>query len=522
MLLRGVLSALLATVLPAAETPSTEPSDPTERVSLQRAERQYLFGLDEGTEGRIGLFLASRLFLWDLQKEAPRLKRFAAAEALSAKPSAFQGPSAGLWEAVERTAGPSLNELSSGERAELEAARRKNLRYDPALMTLAAGLESRSYSRGQDREWTTIEAAWPESSDRQRYYRQPVSLHYRAGSPDSDRLFVILGSSYSTWKRGTWTNKTVAALDEAFGRPHCIVLPGFLTNEALRAGPRLPALTGRLVATDLLARLSFEISRLKAVGRLPQHVRSGVIGFSGGASLALMIVARDDSPSKTFPLGALAFSPVVDLETTFSVLDEASEAILRDGFSRRKGLTTIDMLGPFLQGYGPGSVGKYLELMSDRTIPRRRESFVKRFYREFLVVDLANTRKAHYEEGAECGDGPLSYRDYYLGCVQRLHREAPRSELSKGSRFGSAEAAYEGLGGGPAYIVFALDDPVLSISSLASQSAPAAAVVESLDWLRGLSGVRVFAPTQGGHMGYFLDSAFVLAAVRGFFGAEAR
>jgi hypothetical protein len=65
------------------------------------------------------------------------------------------------------------------------------------------------------------------------------------------------------------------------------------------------------------------------------------------------------------------------------------------------------------------------------------------------------------------------------------------------------------------YLVFAQDDPVLSISSVAPVSMPETA--RMLNILRTRPNFRIFNPQRGAHLGYILDSAYLLGSIKAFF-----
>ncbi len=389
--------------------------------------------------------------------------------------------------------------------------------YDPVLLTIAANVESRAYRR-QEADWKELR---PRTGAGAAYFRRPPPLRFRRGDPASRELVVILGSSYSTWRGGSWTNKIAAILDLRIPRPHLIAAPGFLTPEMLAAEPEMPELTGELTAGDLFRRIASAMDEMQESGILPKNLEAGLVGFSGGANVALSMLAEDARQGQTrrFRAGALAFSPVLDLAGTFRLLDESSNAILAKGFPPTHGLTTLmNMIGPFLNGYRPGNLKAFLGIMRADASPARAEDLVHRFYREFQIVDLRGVRKAPYREAVEEGrlGVRLSFDSFYREHVLPLHRRLrsldPQVTLAEYTGFSRMVAPVVQA---PVYVVLAQDDPVLVRSSVSP--AHADRVASELDSLRAKSNFRVFHPEMGGHMGYFLDSRYVASVVATFF-----
>ena len=386
--------------------------------------------------------------------------------------------------------------------------------YDPVLLTIAAGLESRAYPEEGGRRWIDLQMPVPKAGA---YFQRPVHVHFKQGNRDGHYLFLIAGSSYSTWRGGSWTKKTAAALEQAFPGANLLALAGFLTPETLSAKPYIPEITAELTARDLYRRLSTLIADLQRAGKLPRLLRIGVLGYSGGANLALSLVAEDSAQANAarFRLGAIAFSPIVDLSGTFLILDQSSDAILRDGFPRTRGLTTLsNMIGLFLAGFRPGNIPIFLELMNRDTGKKLRKEFVRRFYREFQLVDLQAVRRAHYAKRLTCGEN--SFLSFYRACVFPIHQREfhlpPGQTMDEYADFNRLVGPIRQA---PVYLILAKDDPVLVRSSVTATYAEG--VEHVLDQLRSRPNFRVFNPEKGGHMGYFLDSQFLADTVRTFF-----
>jgi hypothetical protein len=416
---------------------------------------------------------------------------------------------------------------------------RENFMYGPAILTLAAGIASRLPDRGPSGAWRRELLPWPSEVDGRpsppAFYYRPVPVHVRWVSPKQKRVFIIFGSSYSTWERGTWTNLAVELLRQQFHEPQLMVFAGFLTPEFLNLRSRNPALTTAEPARDLYVRLRAAIAEWKRSGRLDADSQVGLVGFSGGASLVISLLAEDSRHGGPllFDRGGIAFSPVLDLPISFQVLDGANKLLNERSFPPSRALTTPlfpDALLALLRGYTPSNPAPFLRLTSSNSAARqtaRRRETIGRFYREFQRVDLATTSKASYTEtptfriAAEQArkEDRLNYGEYYRRIVFECLQ--PGHNFERGTRI---EPELERIRRVPIYLVFAQDDPVLSQidPELAGSKLRFPSRLQSIvKFAKGQPNMRVFNPIRGAHMGYFLDRNYLQGSLAGFFGGSA-
>jgi hypothetical protein len=404
-------------------------------------------------------------------------------------------------------------------------------RYSPSILTIAAGIESCDYDRGRAAAWHREPLPWP-GAPGDAYYSRDVPAHIRWGDPAQKRVFLIFGSSYSTWARGTWTNKTVSILRRQFGEPHLIAFAGFLTPEFLALRARHPAADTEEPARDLYARLRVAFEGWKKAGQIPRDAQIGVIGFSGGARLAVSLLAEDQrrgGKSPLFDQGGIAFSPVLDLPTSHGVLDGANAALDRSGFPSGNALTRPifpDFLKALLQGFTPSNPAPFLHLTqsdASRALDARRREIIGRFYREFEIVDLATTCEAIYPAAPELRDaarklrqeGRLNYRSYYSGLVLKGRTNGRGREANLLPEIASIRKPQ-------LYLVFAKDDPVLSEIDpeiTGKQTAFPESLRATLRAAARQPNIRVFTPEHGAHLGYLLDSSYLSSVLSGFFAA---
>lgn len=406
--------------------------------------------------------------------------------------------------------------------------------YSPSLLTIAAGIESRNYDRGDSSTWQRESLSW--KSIFESYYTRPVSIYVHRGSASEKRIFLLLGSSYSTWQRGTWTNKVINLLRREFGDPHIIAMPGFLTPEVLESRPRRPMMTVREPALDLYARLRDWISEEERKGLIPKDFQMGILGFSGGGSLAIALLAEDQRQfdlrggqrRRLFDRGAIALSPVLDAPTSFGALDRANAILDQEGFPAGRALTKPifpDFLLALLRGFSASNPKPYLRLTAKKSSVHsaaRRHELIGRFYREFQVVDLATVAAAPWEESAEVRRevkkvekrGPLNYGNFFT--------KVARSEGDEDS----LERTLSQIKGAPLYIVFPQDDPVLSRVDPEIAGRKVVGMPKPLNQLiaraRTKENIRVFTPPRGAHLGYFLDMDYMQEILTRFFAGRAR
>lgn len=385
----------------------------------------------------------------------------------------------------------------------------------PVLATVAAGLESREYPHVKG-EWSKLELPWPADSGKESYYRRPVTVHARGSATgDSSPLFIFFGCSYSTFKSGTWNRKVSALLDKIYGTHEEISFPGFLSTEGLKAQGKYIPISYDPVAADLYLRLRAHFLRRQRLGY--GKARIGVIGVSGGASLVISILAADAEYArrhrrpKLFSLGGLAFSPVLDVQRAFAVLDRAVDRTVRAGYRPSQTLSNPGFIVQSLfQGFSSATILRP-DFVRDTQATDEIEA---RFYNEFIYEDLKNTAGAYHSRAFRFGpksagyDGDR-YADYYQDYGMRqlyalgLDRKISFDELTDPSPNFPKIAA-------PLKIVFPWDDPVLSAGG-------SARIRERLARARQNPRIEVFTPAYGGHMGYFLNTAWLERSLRNFF-----
>lgn len=426
-------------------------------------------------------------------------------------------------EFFKRLLGAYTNDITEYSRYWLVEKRNSILRsdkfkYDAVMVTLAAGLESRGYPRGK---WNQSLVSMTGRYQDQAYYSKPVRLYHKfknTGAGEKLPLVISLGSSYSTWKRGTWMNKIVDLTEQNLdGQVHFIALPGFLSAEVLAFGPKFPDIQGNFIAADLRARILALVENRVRAGFGIDLNKVFVMGYSGGATIALHMAAQESTARRRLVTGGvLAFSPVLDLQTSNSILDNAHDRARARGV--KAGLTTLGTL--FKNLGGSTSYQSVIELQgSMATNAAKRDHLTQLFYNEFTVVDLnsvvGSSQSQGYSPELPAGDGTgFSYRDYFerfalnkLNAENKLHQ----MDFERATDIVPIWRQIESKN----LIIFAMDDPVLAMDP--ERGTTAKKIVTQLQKLRRTAPqLQVFTPKRGGHMGYFLDTPWLKTTLKNF------
>jgi hypothetical protein len=399
----------------------------------------------------------------------------------------------------------------------------QTFQYDAELVTMTAGLESRDYPRkGQ---WQNVALPLPAEASGEGFYTRNVPAYFRQGTRGTRRLFVLFGSSYSTWKFGSWHSKTIALLDELYGQPDILAFSGFLTPEFLTLGNPYPDIRQDRVARDLYARIrAFLKTRY---GTQLTALRPGLVGYSGGATLVLQTLAQDARQSTPlFTGGSLAASPILHAATAFENLDRAADEAVRTGTPEREGLTTPLSMMDFLFHGIPSSASVLRASRNNEISSTTTRSLVGKFRNEFLVVDLRTVAASSSGNGFHWQWGRISPEQSARGLGNRyvhFYKDFIYNKIYRAQVPGAANLSFEAFADlrpafasiqQPAYVVFAEDDPVLSNANYAHDGRFPAPIAEVIRDSAQNPNLHFFVPRFGGHVGYALDTSWYRALLR--------
>jgi hypothetical protein len=286
------------------------------------------------------------------------------------------------------------------------------LYYDPVLWTMAAGVESKLDKYKQKVQWSEVKLSALTSLRRHNYYQKDLTGYFSANE-SSDTLFIIKGSSYSTWGSKTWAAKTSALLKDLFN-PNMLAFAGLFTEEYMQSMPRFPDIAGDIMSQDVYGRIRKFVDEVNKK-RSTKIKNVGLVGFSGGGAEVISLL-NVDSISKFFNLGGIAFSPVLSEKVAFDNMDSIADEIVAkhgDAAQSYAGFTT------FGNSFTLGVVSHFFE--ADVSLVRQKfdigvpllndpkaSLLIKKssyetsnieqkidsiFFNEFVVVDLHDTIK---------------------------------------------------------------------------------------------------------------------------------
>ncbi len=396
--------------------------------------------------------------------------------------------------------------------------------YDPVFFSLGAALESRAYDRG---DFKSLILPLPKIDQSLIYYKKPLAVHakIKTEAKTNAPLFVILGASFSTWKRGTWSSKIVAMVEKNVAADaHFVAFPGLLTpKEILISDPKAPLLSGNEFANDVYFRLREYFLKLQSAKAPIDWSRVSLVGVSGGASVVINLLAVDAmQESRIFTGPALAMSPVLAPAHSFRVLDRGRRNALAGGVESAA-LTT---LGTVTKGLLTRTGHEKILLMGRTTEDEATQSrFRHLFYNEFSLIDLRDTAAASHSSDFDFGakkDGKdgNTYLEYFRDYTFPKHEELGWVPAGWSyERYIDPMNALKAVES-PLMIVFSRDDPVLArvVDGQGGQELDIQNVLKQIEELE--NPVSLFAPERGAHMGYFLDSEWLALLFREVFAPE--
>ncbi len=354
--------------------------------------------------------------------------------------------------------------------------------YDPILVSVVASLRSRSPAKVKTWETVSLPAL-----DRTAPCAGPITAFVRKSRTGDPRTFVLLPGSFASASRGSFTNQTAAALDQAFGDPTLMTFAGYMSTEFLKGACFKIPWDGIGIGRDLFARLNVWFKENESVG-----AKRGLVGYSGGGLLTLAMLAADaakvkQGSARVFPVGGMVFSPVLHGRKAFAILDSRHR---QSTIAKDLTLTTMDYKNVF-------AISKNLGTPAWWQIPglyqKNPREFIDRAYNEFTVSDLSATLRA---VGASA---PRAFESFYEAHVlEGFANENPGPSESIDARYDAATdvgALFNQIDA-PLFLYSSQDDPVLGD------------VPEVLAQAYANSNVKVFNPKFGAHTGSLLDSIF--------------
>lgn len=372
--------------------------------------------------------------------------------------------------------------------------------YDAVTLSIAASLYSRS-----------APAVLWESAPLQKsnlggdhYFNSALPAYFRKGH--SDRLYVILPGVFSTSEDGSFVNSVVGTLDRVHGKgdlPNVLYIPGIYTTEFMgRNITRFPW-NQQAMARDIYQRIRSHYPKFFREGKM------GVIGSSGGATLAIHLLA-EDTKQGGMKLGALSLSPLIDTLEVLQRLDD-QYARLEERGDHKNTLTGIDYSNlitkafRFLRTYegSPTYEDVLLQASGEKFNPASLQEMRDRFVSEIYQEDLGKMRTLTIRDRKQLRTTSLRFLTHIvsLGCLKNPKNsfQECRDRTSVKGDLGKVTA--------PLFIFLAQDDPVAAADPEKTGQQPPG-VASTLAQASLQPHITVFNPLYGGHAGIYFDEVF--------------
>ena len=377
--------------------------------------------------------------------------------------------------------------------------------YDPMMISVAATLRSEQpgINEGKYKEVKLAPA-----SNSPSICIGDFSAFVKHSKTNSPYTFIILPGTHGSWGTRSFYNQTIDNLDRNFDDPNIIAFHGYLSPDFLEGSDcKIPWDTTN-IGLDFYLRTSAYLESIQAD---PEH--TGLIGFSGGGGLTLLMLAYDSedqdfSDKKYFGLGGIAFSPTLDGRVTFNNLDTGHKVSVEKHHDNT--LSSVDLKNiPF-----------FLRAMKDLSLDwkdiaesydKNPEDFRARAFNHFTFNNLTSSMEAVGFDESNI-NGPLSHYNFYINTgfrqdiTQELGHEIDSLEtLNELYDENSNAMPYLDQIEAPFLIYFSQDDPVLSSYDDSGQPGIITKILNRAD---RNSNIIVFNPRYGAHVGMFFDPIF--------------
>ena len=368
--------------------------------------------------------------------------------------------------------------------------------YDPMLISIVAAMKSHDYERN-NKEW--IDAVLP-PIDSEVSAVCPKNLRVHVKNTNSPYTFVILPGTYANWKAGAFLNQTALTLKEQFNDPNILYIPGYLSEEFLTGSCTKIPWDLISIADDLYLRIRRFLQKRNADPK-----KTGLIGWSGGGALSLVMLALDSySPEPVLQNGGMAFSPVLDGRTTFSNLDTGHNLSLKKTSHTLASLDWRNLKFFMHSSIKDGSIDwKDIVNMYEKD----PEDFIARAFNHLTSKNLKDTIKS-INLREEHINGKLSHYNFHVNTGFRQTMQADfknNDELNLYfDEYLNIQPYLEQIKQ-PFFIHFSQDDPILSSHDNSGQPQ---VITDVLNAARQNPNIIVSNPVYGAHTAQGLDPIF--------------
>lgn len=409
----------------------------------------------------------------------------------------------------------SLQELNS-KLAVTEYHGVKGAKYESSVWSAVAALESRAYP-WSSHWWKKVELKWPKNSKYNPYYQGKVPAYYYEAK--GEKLLVIFGTSFGNVGGGTWYRKFIDLIRKIHPDTSVLIFPGYLSKQNMKeARPPFADAGVRFVSFDYLHRIEEFVSERAAQGKVFRKI--GSVGFSGGASIVLRLLQSNKRFSKDknwhpylFNWGNIALSPVMSAMAASDAVDaqadylEKAQKVEMD-YTIEEWLVN-KVLGSIVRFSKKINAKYMLEISQDPEHPSFKE--VQSLVAYSVIHELAQfsrRQSSDYEGRYRLKD---YYQDYSYPRLKKIMNGQLKMSYEQFSSFD--DAAVESTG--PLRLVFAEDDPILSINGLENpETRIHPKIARVLAKYRANRSVKVDLHRFGGHLAYILDTGYLQQLLR--------
>lgn len=307
-------------------------------------------------------------------------------------------------------------------------------------------------------------------------------------------VFVVLPGSYSQFLHGFYARGVIRELQEIYPGSTFITFDGFLSPPFLSSSCQTLPWPSQALSEDIYARLQAFFQRQGFRSEL-----TGLLGFSGGGTIALELMALDgnegsgdvhdsEHPS-LFGLGAFVASPVLHERVAFTHFDDRYD-------HRTGGLSTL----PWALSLLPQGVLSWLlsakSPISEALYDAYREDpddFKQRVWNEFVSVDLRD---------ALITVGILPDGKGYVQAYEKVTGQSIDATAHPCLAYNPVERTLDKITGSTV-IAFSLDDPFLS--DIPARGYQKSCVGLILDYIKHLPHMHLYAPAASAHLGVLID-----------------
>jgi hypothetical protein len=404
----------------------------------------------------------------------------------------------------------SLKELNSKlARQEFHGVR--GALYESSVWSAIAALETRSYPWAKH-WWKKERLAWPKNSAHNPYYQGKVPAYFY--EKKGEKLLIVFGTSFGNVGAGTWYRKFINQI--RIQHPDCSVLifPGYLSRETLsEAKPPFADAGVRFVAFDYLTRIENFVAQKALEGKVYKKI--GTVGLSGGASIVLRLLQTNKRFKNQknwnpylFNWGNLALSPVVSASAAADVVDAQADYLeannkVKMNFAIEDWLTQ-KVLGSLFT-FSKSINARYMLEVSQEPNHAQFEE-VQSLVAYSVIHELAHfTRKQSPDYR-----GPLRLKEYYEDYSYPKLRQIMGDKLKLSyEEFSSFDDSARETAG-PLRLVFAEDDPMLSINGIEKPESRAhPKVLRVISKYQANPHAKVDLHRFGGHLAYILDTDYL-------------